>query len=188
MEKIDLKNITIKELAEMIGTHLSSHNISVVLVGGACVSIYSENQYMSYDLDLITHESNRKIKVALEEIGFMYDKKKYYCHPDCKYFLEFLAPPVAIGNQPVHNFNTISSDSGSIKILTPTDCVKDRLAAYIHWDDKESLEQAIMVAASQTIDIKEIKRWAKTELNGDKIRVFLEKYKTSEKPDQPDTK
>lgn len=177
MKKIDLKKITIKGLAEMIGAHLSSHDISAVLVGGACVSIYSENRYMSYDLDLITHESNRKIKAALEEIGFIYDRKKYYQHPDCKFFLEFLAPPVAIGNQPINKFNTISSDSGSINILTATDCVKDRLAAYIHWDDKESLEQAVIVAASQEIDLKEIKRWAKTEDNGEKIRAFLEQLK-----------
>ncbi|MDO8281952.1 MAG: hypothetical protein Q7U10_04915 [Thermodesulfovibrionia bacterium] len=176
-KKINLKKITIKELAEMIGAHLSSHDISAVLVGGACVSIYSENRYMSYDLDLVTHESSRKIKAALEEIGFKYDKKKYYSHPDCKFFLEFLVPPVAIGNEPINKFNTISSDAGSINILTPTDCVKDRLAAYIHWDDKESLEQAVMVAASQEIDIKEIKRWAKNENNGEKIKAFLEKFK-----------
>ena len=183
MKKINLKKINIKTLAEMIGAHLSSHTISAVLVGGACVSIYSENQYMSYDLDLISHESNRKIKAALEEIGFMYDRKKYYCHRDCKFFLEFLAPPVVIGSQPIRNFDTISSDSGSIKILSPTDSVKDRLSAYIHWDDKESLEQAFMVAVSREVDIKEIKRWAKTESNENKIKVFLEKLKKPVKAD-----
>ena len=30
--------------------------------------------------------------------------------------------------------------------MTPTDSVKDRLAAYYHWNDQQALEQAIMVA------------------------------------------
>ncbi len=175
MKNINLKKITIKDLAKIIGAQLSKHGIEAVLVGGACVSIYSENKYISYDLDFITYESNKKIKTALKEIGFEYDKKKYYIHPDCEYFLEFLAPPIAIGNQPIQNFNTISSNLGSIKILTPTDCVKDRLAAYIHWDDKESLEQAIIVAKVQKIDVNKIKKWAQEEFNGEKIKDFIEK-------------
>lgn len=175
MVNVNFKKITIEDLAKIVGAQLSKYGIEAVLVGGACVSIYSENKYISYDLDFITHESNKKIKAALKEIGFEYDKKKYYIHPDCEYFLEFLAPPVAIGSQPIQNFNTISSDLGSIKILTPADCVKDRLAAYIHWDDKESLEQAIMVAKAQKIDINEIKKWAQREFNGEKIKDFIEK-------------
>ena len=71
--------------------------------------------------------------------------------------------------------NTISSNFGQIKILSPTDCVKDRLAAYIYWDDKQSLEQAIMVTRDQIVDIDEIKRWAKEEVNGKKIIDFLRK-------------
>jgi len=35
-------------------------------------------------------------------------------------------------------------------LLTPTDCVKDRLAAYFFWNDLQSLGQAVMV-------VKEIK-------------------------------
>ena len=31
-----------------------------------------------------------------------------------------------------------------LKLLSPTDCVKDRLAAYYHWNDRQSLEQAIL--------------------------------------------
>lgn len=179
MKTIDFKNISIKALAEFVGKHLSKHDIDTVLVGGACVSIYTKNRYISGDLDFITYESIKKIKFALKEIGFEYDQRKYFVHPECEFFLEFLTPPIAIGNEPVHTFNKISSSFGEIKILSPTDCVKDRLAAFIHWDDKESLEQAIMVTKNQIVDIDEIKRWAKTEVNGKKITEFLKKYKES---------
>jgi len=45
--KIDWKNIDIKELAGLISESLRMDGIDAVLVGGACVSIYSKNRYMS---------------------------------------------------------------------------------------------------------------------------------------------
>ena len=88
---------------------------------------------MSYDLDFISFEPIKKIQKALEEIDFFYNKQKYFIRNNCQFFLEFLNPPIAIGNQPVLKFNTLKSSFGKIKLLTPTDIVKDRLAAYIHW-------------------------------------------------------
>jgi len=109
-----------------------------------------------------TNFKNISIK-ELAEIGFEYDKMKYYKHPDCEYILEFLTPPIAIGNEQIDKFNTLSSPLGTVKILTPTDCVKDRLAVYIYWNDRQSLQQAIMVAKEQQIDLDDIKSWAKNE-------------------------
>lgn len=54
-------------------------------------------------------------------------------------------------------------------LLSPTDCVKDRLAAYYHWSDQQALAQAQLVAENNKIDIKEIRRWSKEE---DKLAVF----------------
>ncbi|GAH21312.1 unnamed protein product, partial [marine sediment metagenome] len=51
---IDWQKVGIKKLAAIISAHLQKNGIEVVLVGGACVSLYSDNQYMSYDIDLIT--------------------------------------------------------------------------------------------------------------------------------------
>jgi hypothetical protein len=49
-------------------------------------------------------------------------------------------PPIAIGNQAIHIFNEIKTKKGTLQLLTATDCVKDRLAAYFHWDDLQSKE------------------------------------------------
>jgi hypothetical protein len=43
------RKMTIGEFAAMIASHLQSQGISTVLTGGAVVSIYTENKYMSYD-------------------------------------------------------------------------------------------------------------------------------------------
>lgn len=59
---------------------------------------------------------------------------------------------------------------GAIKMLQPIDCIKDRLASFYHWDDRQGLEQALDVCREiQTIDFEELKRWSKGE-------GFLEKY------------
>jgi hypothetical protein len=60
--------------------------------------------------------------------------------------------------------------------MTPTDSVKDRLAAYYHWNDQQALEQALMVAESQKIDFHEIKRWSAQEGHSEKHRQFLERF------------
>ena len=44
---------TLEQLATPVCSALSESDISVVLSGGAAVSIYSENEYESYDLDFV---------------------------------------------------------------------------------------------------------------------------------------
>lgn len=90
----DFAAIDLKSLAFLVHNTLKEHGIEAILVDGACVSIYSENRYQSYDLD-------------------------------------FVNPPIAIGNESIRTFETLTSSSGILKLLTPTDCVKDRLAFYV---------------------------------------------------------
>lgn len=59
---IDWSTITLKELAGFITQELRKRGIDTILVGGACVSIYSENRYQSYDLDYIAFEDMKKVK------------------------------------------------------------------------------------------------------------------------------
>ena len=62
-----------------------------------------------------------------------------------------------------------------LKLLSPTDCIKDRLAAYYHWNDIQSLDQAILVAKGNKIDLKEIERWSINEGMIDKFKIFKRK-------------
>jgi len=57
-----------------------------------------------------------------------------------------------------------------LKIISPTDCVKDRLAGYYHWDDLQCLEQAVLVAQVNRIDLEEIERWSGGEEKLDEFR------------------
>ena len=176
-ENMNWATLTIEELALIIGQHLSTQGIDAVLVGGACVSIYSKNKYESGDLDFVSYEDDKKIRKALLGLGFILEPNKYYKHAQCPYFLEFINPPIAIGAEPVFNFKCYKRSFGQIKMLTPTDCVKDRLSAYYHWNDFQSLDQALLVAQEQKIDLANVKRWSSTENQNDKFLVFLGKLK-----------
>jgi hypothetical protein len=51
--------------------------------------------------------------------------------------------------------------------------VKDRLASYFHWNDQQGFEQALLVGKNHTIDLNELKRWAKSEGFSEKLKGFL---------------
>lgn len=176
--KINFKKITLENLAAIVSKKLKDQDIDSILVGGACVSIYSHNRYQSYDLDFVTYEDMKKVTIALNELGFQ-KNGKYFSHPQCPYFIEFVPPPVAIGNEPIHHFAYHQTQIGTIKMLNPTDCVKDRLAGFYHWDDQQSLDQAITLFKEipQEINIQEIKRWSINENYPHKFEIFLKKIK-----------
>jgi hypothetical protein len=54
----------------------------------------------------------------------------------------------------------------------------DRLAAYFHWNDLQSLDQAVMVASSQEISLRKLEAWAKREGASDKLRRFKQELAT----------
>lgn len=170
---INWSTISLRDLAGFVSEELKKRGIDTILVGGACATIYSENRYQSYDLGYITYVDMKKVKKALEEIGFI-ETQKYFKHKDCPWFVEFVSPPIAIGNEPVEKFNHVKTPLGTIKMLRPIDSVKDRLAGYYHWNDKEGLEQAINICLEQKIDFKELKRWSLGEKHEERYK-FVEK-------------
>ncbi len=151
--------------------------IEAVLTGGAVVTIYSMNEYQSYDLDFIAHADQRKIRQAMEELGFKREKTRHFKHPKTEFFVEFPGPPLAIGEKPITSWAKRKSKFGTLALLTPSQCVMDRLAAFYHWDDHESLEQALMVAQRQKIDLPEIENWSADEGMNEKFAVFRDRLK-----------
>jgi hypothetical protein len=156
--------MSIGEIAAHVAEHLRQGGINVVLTGGSCVSIYTDNRYQSSDLDFIEvgRSSRKKIAEVLTKIGFQ-ERDRYFTHPDTPFFVEFPAGPLAIGDEPVHEVAELEFATGTLRLLSCTDCVKDRLAHYYHWKDRQCLDQAVMVAASSEVDLEEIERWSRHE-------------------------
>jgi hypothetical protein len=173
-----IKDISLKDLAIYVFDYLSKHGIDTVLSGGACVTIYTDNKFISYDLDfvLISTKKQKEIKSLLEKIGF-YAEGRHFKHKDTEFFLEFIPPPLSVGEEPIKEISEIRKGNRTLKLLSPTDCVKDRLAAYYYWNDRQSLEQAILVCTDNSIDLREVERWSKNEGMTAKFDIFKRQLK-----------
>ncbi len=177
MAKINSKT-TIEELAALVSEALQAAGIQAVLSGGAAVSIYTRNEYESGDLDFISGENMDSIERVMSELGFE-RRGRTFVHPQAVYFVEFPPGPLAIGEQLIreNEIATRETSSGTIRLLSPTQCVMDRLAAYFHWKDLQSLDQAVLVAKNQRVSLKTIEAWAKLEGSLDKFAVFRERLR-----------
>jgi len=154
------------ELAAWVQEHLRSEGVDAVLCGGACVTVYSGGKYVSMDLDLVhtglLSPKRRLIRKVMNGLGFT-EKGRCFEHPETDLFVEFPKGPPAVGEEPVREILTRREATGVLKILSPTDCVKDRLTWFYHDQDRQCLEQAVLVAQANRIDLDEIERWSSVE-------------------------
>lgn len=152
----------LEDLAALVCATLEAHGISVVLSGGAVVSIYSDAESVSYDLDFVPIGLARKVDRAMESLGFE-KTQRHWTHPKSRYWVEFRPGPVAIGEETIRTFAERETRMGTLRLLAPTECVMDRLAWFIHDADTQCLEQAVRVATLHSVDLKRIGRWARGE-------------------------
>jgi hypothetical protein len=141
------------------------------------VAIWTDGKYVSKDLDFVEQGTvpRRELRAVLVRLGFSEDSR-YFRHPDTEYVIEFPSGPLAVGHEPVKSTLERVSATGVLRLLSPSDCVKDRLAAFFHWSDQQALRQAVMVARMQPIDLDEVRRWSTAEGMASKFEQFLAAY------------
>ncbi len=171
-------NTTNVELAALVSQTLEAAGIKATLSGGGAVSIYTNNQYESKDLDFVTAEGRGRLSAALKPIGFtLASDRRHFSHPGTDLFLEFPAAPLEFGRRIVQHDDIpmLNTPWGPLRVITPTLCVMDRLAAYWHWLDRQSWDQAVMVTSQREIDYDELVAYAKNE--GGDLRDIDKLYK-----------
>lgn len=173
---IDWEHSSLEDVAAYVAQELRKQGIETILVGGACVTIYSNNRYQSYDIDFATYEDMRRVKKAMATLQF-HQKGRHFVHEKCPWLVEFVAPPVAVGKEPIVTFEEKKLPLGEIRMLRPEDSVKDRLASYFHWNDRQSLEQAIEICLATHVDLREVETWAIQENHQAQFEEFSQKLK-----------
>jgi len=163
---------TLEDVAAIISSSLDRAGIAATLSGGAAVSIYTKNEYQSLDLDFVTAALVADLSPVLSELGFVHSgvpRLSQFSHPKIEWFVEFPPTPISFGHLYVTHEQcaTIELPAGTLRIVTPTQSVMDRLAAYFAWNDAQSREQAILVAANNAIDWNELQVWFKNEGESD---------------------
>ena len=168
--------MSLQDFAITVAKALKEKNIDVILTGGAVVSIYSKGKYVSKDADFLSETDHQTIKKAMFDLGFK-SLGKDFCHDDCSFTAEFPGYELVIGDEPMKPEGKIKSGHFTLRLLSPTQCVMDRLAAFYHWKDRQSLQQAIMVAKKHPVKLKAIEVWSKKEGMSDRYEVFLKELK-----------
>jgi len=158
------------ELAALVSEALEAAGVSATLSGGSAVSLYTENRYVSEDLDFVTAALLDELRPILEPLGFVHTgspRLSVFEHPATDWYLEFPPAPLSYGGTYVDTSEcaVISTAKGNIRVITATHSVMDRLIAAASWQDPPSLEQAVMVATYQSdnIDWDEIDSWVVAE-------------------------
>jgi hypothetical protein len=174
------KRLSLEQFAVSVAAELKKHNIDVILTGGAVVSIYTTGKYVSKDADFLSATDHRTITQVMSTLGFENVGKDFY-HRDTDFSIEFPGSQLIIGNSPMEPEGKIKRHGFILKLLSPTQCVMDRLAAFYHWRDRQSLEQALLVAQNHPVKIKKIEEWSIAEGKKDKFDDFLTQLKQHKK-------
>ena len=151
-------------VAVAVGDALRRHGIRAVLTGGACASLYTRGAYQSRDMDFIVAGAVTQpgLDRAMASVGFHRSGDRYV-HAQVLFYVEFPRGPLAIGDDYQIVPVTRSTAAGQALVLSATDSCRDRLAAFYHWNDRQSLDVAVSIARRNRIDLARVRRWSAKE-------------------------
>src|SRR5207245_11724612 len=83
-----------------------------------------------------------------------------YIHSRARFYIEFPRGPLAIGGEYRIRPVMRSTLHGRIRMLSATDSCRDRLAAFYHWRDRQSLTVAAWIAVRNRVNLGTLRRWS----------------------------
>jgi hypothetical protein len=162
------ENSSLEDICFEVAAALASFSIRGVLTGGSAATVYSPDIYTSMDADFVLANSPRRdhLREALASIGFVPSGTLgMFEHPRTLYTADFPKGPLAVGGDYIYDTATLQRGDVLLHILTPTDCVRDRLAHFYYWNDYTALTAAVGVARShrENVDIAKLRGWTERE-------------------------
>ncbi len=164
---------SLRDLAAAVGDALRRHGVRAVLTGGACASLHSDGAYVSLDVDFVLGAGAQvaDVDAALASLGFR-RAGDHYDHPRARFFVEFLPGPLAVGGDLAVTPAELRVGSMRFLALSPTDSCRDRLAAFYHWNDRQSLDAAVAIAVRRRVSMTGLRAWSEAEGMAAKFAEF----------------
>lgn len=159
---------TLEDVVFAVASVLDRNDITAVLTGGSAAAIYAPKSVSSFDADFVLESTpeERLLDRALAEIGFTPSATiGMFQHPDSNFTIDFPRGPLAVGGDYIRETAIITRGTMRLRILTPTDCVRDRLSHFYHWNDYQALDAAVNVARAHRarVDIDALRQWTARE-------------------------
>jgi hypothetical protein len=178
---MNLRELSIGELAALICESLKKEGLPATLSGGACAEIYSGKKYVTGDLDFIVNFIWPGNQVEIEKVmsGLGFKKSgRIYINPSVAYSVEFPPGPLGIGEEYKIRPIEMKFKTGTLSLLSATDSAKDRLTGYFYGNDRQCLEQAVLICRMNDVDMDNIQEWAKIENRPEKFQEFMVRLST----------
>jgi hypothetical protein len=158
------RHTPIGRVAAVVSASLRAAGFDAVLTGGACATIYSAGAYTSHDLDFIVRSGGNRqaLDHAMLAAGFERSGDRYV-HPRTTLFVEFPRGPLAIGEDAGIRPVKLRTGRGWVPALSATDACRDRLAAFYHWSDRQSLTAAVAIARRRRVNMAVVRAWSVRE-------------------------
>lgn len=153
-------------LATLVSETLEAAGIIATLSGGGAVSLFTDNRYLSADLDFVTSAGRRELQAALAPLGFTETMNpRLFEHEASPWLLDFPAAPLGFGDLIIahEEVPTLMTPHGTLRVITPTLSLIDRLAAHWYHSDPQCWDQAALLAQRADIDWAQVERWLRME-------------------------
>jgi hypothetical protein len=169
----DFSKLSIKQIVARIREHLVQAGYDPVLTGRACAGVYLGKGVDAKAIDFVLKEYEvPELADTMKAIGFERSGLYAYESKRCPLDVIFAPPPLAVGDDLVKQIDEIRVRGGRIKLLSPTDCTRQRLAMYYRWGDEDGFEEAVRMAMEYEVDMDLIKRWSAWEWCTDRYVEF----------------
>lgn len=169
-EAVQIKNATKQKIAvaSVIAEALRSVGQDPILVGGAAVEFYTQGEYSTADIDMVTF-GGPKVVQMMSELGFE-RKGKDFVHPTLDLYVEF--PGESLG--PTQKYDIVQLDQRSLKVISTEDLIIDRLCSYKFWKSAIDGLNAMMLLEQADIDTGRLLDRAKEEDVEDALQAVKE--------------
>ncbi len=166
---------SLREVSFVVCTALHESGTEAVLTGGSAATVYAPRACQSHDIDfIVTLSAGDAVPgEVIHTLGYR-QVHDHYEHPDNTLILEFPNGPLAVGGDLIRKWKTLRDHDMLLHILTSTDCVRDRLAGFLFWHDRGSLDQAVTVARARrkNVDLDIVRRWCRSEGKAEEFEEF----------------
>jgi hypothetical protein len=136
--------------------------------------LYTAGAHQSVDVDFVLAGTPtvEALDTALALLGFK-RRRARYVHAIVPFFVEFPRGPLGVGEdfkiRPVWRVRR----GARTLALSATDACRDRLAAFYHWNDRQSLAVALAIARRHRVQLRKVRDWSHGEGHAGRYAVFV---------------
>ena len=127
----ELEGLVISQVAAIISSYMDEQGYEPVLTGRSCAAIYAGSSIHPKTLDFVVRDFTiDEVAETMAGVGFLGSGHRTFSNKYCPYEVLLSTHPVVVGDDVVSDVKVMRTAKGPLKLLTPTDCVRQRLSMF----------------------------------------------------------